>query len=150
MRQKAKDMISAHVSNANKVLNIERSIYNFTIDEAKRLNIVPSWSETHFCHIYAQKYMDIIMHLQDGPMVEMITEQNISTKDVARMTPQEMYPEKWKPDVDVDQDQVVEGIFQCKKCGSKRTTYYSLQTRSSDEPMTNFITCVDCLNRWKM
>jgi transcription elongation factor S-II len=28
-------------------------------------------------------------------------------------------------------------------------TYYQLQTRSADEPMTTFVTCVNCDNRWK-
>jgi transcription elongation factor S-II len=24
-----------------------------------------------------------------------------------------------------------------------------MQTRSADEPMTTFVTCIDCGNRWK-
>jgi len=42
-----------------------------------------------------------------------------------------------------------EGQFKCRKCGSKRTDYYQLQTRSADEPMTTYVTCMDCQNRWK-
>ena len=42
-----------------------------------------------------------------------------------------------------------EGLFTCGKCKSKRTTYYQLQTRSADEPMTTFVTCKDCSKRWK-
>ena len=38
------------------------------------------------------------------------------------------------------------GFFTCKKCGSKNTTYFQMQTRGADEPMTNFITCKDCKN----
>jgi len=30
-----------------------------------------------------------------------------------------------------------------------RCTYYQLQTRSADEPMTVYITCTVCKNRWK-
>jgi DNA-directed RNA polymerase subunit M/transcription elongation factor TFIIS len=52
------------------------------------------------------------------------------------------------------------GIHTCYKClndktkqkdedRGKRTWYYELQTRSCDEPMTCFITCLDCGNRWK-
>uniref|UniRef100_A0A3B0MUF1 Transcription elongation factor, putative n=1 Tax=Theileria annulata TaxID=5874 RepID=A0A3B0MUF1_THEAN len=41
------------------------------------------------------------------------------------------------------------GQFKCNKCNSKITTYYQLQTRSSDEPMTTFVTCLNCNNRWK-
>ena len=45
--------------------------------------------------------------------------------------------------------QVCEGIHTCGKCKSKKTYSYQLQTRSSDEPMTNFVTCVECGNKWK-
>jgi transcription elongation factor S-II len=42
-----------------------------------------------------------------------------------------------------------EGIFKCRRCKSNNTTYTQLQTRSSDEPMTSFILCENCGNRWK-
>lgn len=44
---------------------------------------------------------------------------------------------------------VEEGVHQCKKCKSRKTYSYQLQTRSADEPMTNFVTCADCGNRWR-
>jgi len=40
-------------------------------------------------------------------------------------------------------------VFVCNKCKNNKTTYYQLQTRSSDEPMTTFVTCVACGNRWR-
>ena len=42
-----------------------------------------------------------------------------------------------------------EGQFKCGKCKSTKTTYYQMQTRSADEPMTTFVTCTTCNNRWK-
>lgn len=39
--------------------------------------------------------------------------------------------------------------FKCGRCGKRRCKYYQLQTRSADEPMTTFVTCVNCGNRWK-
>lgn len=33
-------------------------------------------------------------------------------------------------------------LFQCSKCKERKTTYFQLQTRSADEPMTTFVTCV--------
>lgn len=42
------------------------------------------------------------------------------------------------------------GEFQCFKCKGYETVYNQLQTRSSDEPMTTFVTCLKCQNRWKM
>ena len=45
---------------------------------------------------------------------------------------------------------VTEGVYKCKKCGGKKTVQRELQTRSADEPMTVFITCVECKNTWKI
>ncbi|CAI0423743.1 unnamed protein product [Linum tenue] len=39
--------------------------------------------------------------------------------------------------------------FRCGRCGQKKCTYYQMQTRSADEPMTTYVTCVNCSNRWK-
>ncbi|KAJ8552890.1 hypothetical protein K7X08_020283 [Anisodus acutangulus] len=39
--------------------------------------------------------------------------------------------------------------FKCGRCGKNQTTYYQMQTRSADEPMTTYVTCVNCDNRWK-
>ena len=35
------------------------------------------------------------------------------------------------------------------KCKTMKTTYYEMQTRSADEPMTTFVSCLNCENRWK-
>ena len=39
--------------------------------------------------------------------------------------------------------------FKCKRCGSRSCSYYEVQTRSADEPMTQFVNCLECNNRWK-
>ena len=44
----------------------------------------------------------------------------------------------------------VKGIFgKCGRCGDDEVTYYEKQTRSSDESMTIFVTCIHCGNAWK-
>uniref|UniRef100_G3PYF2 Transcription elongation factor n=1 Tax=Gasterosteus aculeatus aculeatus TaxID=481459 RepID=G3PYF2_GASAC len=41
-------------------------------------------------------------------------------------------------------------LFTCGKCKGKCCTYTQVQTRSADEPMTTFVFCNDCGNRWKV
>lgn len=38
----------------------------------------------------------------------------------------------------------------CKKCGSDNVFSESRQTRSADEAMTVFYTCLNCGNKWKV
>ncbi|XP_075877840.1 transcription elongation factor A protein 1 isoform X4 [Nelusetta ayraudi] len=40
-------------------------------------------------------------------------------------------------------------LFTCGKCKGKCCTYTQVQTRSADEPMTTFVFCNQCGNRWK-
>jgi len=42
-----------------------------------------------------------------------------------------------------------EGIFVCRKCKGRKIHYYQLQTRSADEPMTTYFTCMTCGCKWK-
>uniref|UniRef100_A0A3Q1GE67 Transcription elongation factor n=1 Tax=Acanthochromis polyacanthus TaxID=80966 RepID=A0A3Q1GE67_9TELE len=41
-------------------------------------------------------------------------------------------------------------LFTCGKCKGKSCTYTQVQTRSADEPMTTFVFCNQCGNRWKV
>uniref|UniRef100_A0A672HX45 Transcription elongation factor A (SII), 2 n=1 Tax=Salarias fasciatus TaxID=181472 RepID=A0A672HX45_SALFA len=40
-------------------------------------------------------------------------------------------------------------MFVCSRCQGKSCTYTQVQTRSADEPMTTFVLCNGCGNRWK-
>ncbi|XP_077991133.1 transcription elongation factor A protein 2-like [Glandiceps talaboti] len=41
------------------------------------------------------------------------------------------------------------GLLKCGKCKKRNCTYNQVQTRSADEPMTTFVFCNECGNRWK-
>ncbi|XP_041358271.1 transcription elongation factor S-II-like [Gigantopelta aegis] len=40
-------------------------------------------------------------------------------------------------------------LLKCGKCRKTNCTYNQVQTRSADEPMTTFVYCNECGNRWK-
>ena len=75
------------------------------------------------------------------------------------MTHQEMLPSRWEPLIKKKEERDKEKYapkleantdnYTCRKCGSKKCSYYQLQTRSADEPMTTYVTCIDCGTRWK-
>lgn len=47
-----------------------------------------------------------------------------------------------KPTAETDQ-------FLCTKCKERKTTFYTMQIRSADEPETCFITCLNCGYSWR-
>ena len=75
------------------------------------------------------------------------------------MTHQEFRPEHWSALIQqkIKRDaakytmniEASTDMFTCKKCKSKKCTYYEVQTRSADEPATIFVTCLDCGKHWK-
>mgnify|MGYP003706627803 CR=1 FL=1 len=121
---------------------IEDSLYNYACTFAQSKNIPVHWNNMLFVHIYKQKFLMTTQKLHNESFVQSILD--------GKILPQDIYNIDNNNEQQVHQEDVADGIFECGKCGSKKTTYYSLQTRSADEPMTNFITCVDCKHRWKM
>ena len=99
------------------------------------------------------------MNLKKTEILEKLKSNSITPQSLASMTHYEMYPEKWdsliqkkiqrdKTKYDT-QIEAATDTFTCRKCKSKKCTYYQMQTRSADEPMTTFVTCIECGTRWK-
>ncbi len=142
---------------------IEKGIYDYTIDLSEKRNIIKSWDNKLFVKIYVNKARSLFMNLDPNSVVgnkQII--KNIKGTDltkVAFMSFQELYPELWKRFMDEkykrdklmyeEQAEAMTDVYKCGRCKSRKCTYYELQTRSADEAMTIFITCLNCGNRWK-
>lgn len=114
---------------------------------------------------YKEKYRELIFNLRDDSNPELnerifkniinpIQLVNMSYLELAsdKLKAERAYRIKWnKLDsrVDLQNSQNITDLFKCGKCKGNKTSYYQLQTRSADEPMTTFVTCVNCNNRWK-
>ena len=143
--------------NENDALNMERGVFNYALKEAKQRKVVKKWDNPFFVQIYFDHLKTVWVNL---PFVlEQIKNKEIQPHMVAFMTHQEFNPSKWEEMIQAkskrDQSKFENRMeastdtFTCRKCRSKKCTYYALQTRSSDEPMTIFVTCIDCGNRFK-
>ena len=141
-------------------INIEKSVFNFTIRESTFRQIVKKWKNPQFCEIYLSRMKTLLTNLKSNTsFLEQIKTKQISPETLALMTHQEMCPEQWHERIErkikIDQSHFQTNIeastdmFTCKKCKSKRCTFYEMQTRSADEPATIFITCLDCGKSWR-
>ncbi|KAM9785928.1 transcription elongation factor A protein 2 [Neosynchiropus ocellatus] len=86
---------------------------------------------------------------------------NISAQRIASMTAEEMASAELKQirealtkeSIREHQLSKVGGtetdMFVCGKCHGKNCSYTQVQTRSADEPMTTFVVCNGCGDRWK-
>jgi DNA-directed RNA polymerase subunit M/transcription elongation factor TFIIS len=48
-----------------------------------------------------------------------------------------------------DNAQIVEEPCKNKECDNKRASFIAFQTRSADEPQTEFYQCTKCLTTWR-
>lgn len=146
-------IFSEHVAD-----NIEKSIFNFTIRHMKEHKSPITWEYHGFRSTYKCKWVGIKNALENGPLFELIDSGILQTKNIANQPPDVIWPggpydltqqllraKESKTGKEVTSS----GIFKCGRCKSDKTTYYQLQTRSADEPMTTFVTCTNCEKRWK-
>jgi len=142
------------------LVNVEIGVYNYAIKEATSLKIIRKWDVPAFSTIYINRLRTIYTNLKNNPdLLTMLQNKEVSPKTLAFMTHQEMNPIQWKAMIEqkMKRDagkyssniEAMTEMFTCKKCKSKRCTYYELQTRSADEPSTIFISCLDCGKHWK-
>jgi len=164
-RKNIVEKLNKYIVNNKKCINIEKSIYNYTIQEATRNKVIKKWDNKYFIMIYIDKLRAIWLNIDSNSyignksFIEHINDGTISTKDIAFLTHQEIYPEIWKSLIDAkikrDENKFevdkrgATSEFKCRKCHKRECSYYQLQTRSADEPMTTFVTCINCGNNWK-
>lgn len=156
---KLSSILGNDVNDPTMSLNMEKGIFNYAIKEATQRKIVKKWENPHFVQLYIDRLRSIYVNLKHPYLLEQIRSREIAPQLVAFMTHQELKPEHWHALIQrkmkrdesryVDNTQASTDMFTCKKCRSKRCTYYELQTRSADEPSTIFITCLDCGKHWK-
>lgn len=140
-------------------LNLEKGIFNYAIKESTSKKIIKKWDNPFFVQLYVDRLRSIYMNLKNPTFLEQIKTDEIAPQTIAFMTHQEMNPERWSKLIQLkmlrDKSKFTTNIealtdmFTCKKCRSKKCTYYELQTRSADEPATIFVTCLDCGKHWK-
>ena len=159
IRSKLLQIIGQIDGEPNAMINLEKGIFNYAIKEATQRKIVKKWENPHFTQLYIDKLRSIYFNLKNKELLEQIKNKEIPTQTVAFMTHQEFKPSHWKLLIDrkikrdaskyADNIQASTDMYQCRKCKSKRCTYYEMQTRSADEHATIFITCLDCGKHWR-
>jgi len=113
---------------------------------------------------YKSKIRSLFVNLKDkhNPgLRESVVSGDLPVIRFAKMTSAEMASEERKAadnkikqnnlfnSLGAEEQQAETDAFQCSRCKQRKCRYRQAQTRSADEPMTTFVTCVNCNNRWK-
>jgi DNA-directed RNA polymerase subunit M/transcription elongation factor TFIIS len=143
-------------------LNLERGILNYALS---LVNVrYKTWS------VVKQKYLNravTIMtnlnpesYLKNNYLLKQLLSKQVNEFELCFFEARQLFPERWEEiqknfgsdiskEIYKEDTNGVEGMFRCGKCKSYKTIYHQLQTRSADEGLTTFVTCVNCGNRWK-
>ena len=158
-RENIRSKLSLILGDEKLSVNLEKGVFNYSIKEANNRKIIKKWENPAFVQIYTDRLRSVYINLKNTELIKQIQDGEITPQSVAFMTHQEFNPIHWKVLIDqkIKRDasrfttniEASTDMFTCKRCKSKRCTYYELQTRSADEPATIFITCLDCGKHWK-
>jgi transcription elongation factor S-II len=150
---------------AANIRELERSIFEAAYNYAVKNYIPRNWKSVTFVEIYRQvvRYVFSNIHpaspVKNMRLISRVLDGEFKLHEIPSMTAYEMFPEKWFElrDKQLQREQkILEGNksratdqFKCRRCGKRECTYYELQTRSADEPMTIFVTCLNCGKEWR-
>lgn len=147
------------------IADLEIGIFNATIDYANSLKIQLSWK----CSLLVDTYLNIARsiycnldndcYIKNDYLLNKIKNKEIIPHNIAYMSYDELFPKRWeniieknklrfKTAYEIKQVAMTDAI-KCGHCKNNKVSYYELQTRSGDEPMTQYFNCIVCGNKWK-
>ena len=165
LREKILELFTGLHIDPDNASQIEQSILRSMIELSTSRKINNKWDNLNFRKIYLNKCRSLYSNMNSGSyinnksFIEKINNNELNLDKIAYMSYQEIFPEHWKKMMDEkykrdkllyeEKAEAMTDQFKCGRCKSRKCTYYELQTRSADEAMTIFITCLTCGNRWK-
>lgn len=148
--------------------SLEQSLLETVRSQAVREEIDVDWGNRVFWNMYRNKAISIYENLKgansyvqnDQNWLGKLQSGHITPSDFMKLNSVDICPSRWKETI----EKVIElekklysrnmaGSVRryCRSCKKEtKCEEFQLQTRSADEPMTSFITCLECDKKWKM
>ncbi len=165
IRQQCINKLDTLVNDKDISQSMEDSIYQWTVKEIEYKNQHPNWENKNFKRFYMNKLISLYSNLKSDSYVgntfllDRIKDGEMDATKISEASCQELFPQKWadllekkfaKDDLVYNNKlEITTDQYTCYRCKKNRCTYYSAQTRSSDESSTIYFTCLNCGNKWK-
>jgi DNA-directed RNA polymerase subunit M/transcription elongation factor TFIIS len=139
--------------------SLEHALLQRCIRDCAKHEIEVTWNNPAFWNHYRGRCIQFYENMQQNGWIEKLTKGETKIETFAEMTVVDLNPKRWKAQIEaqIEKDKKLFSrsgaasiYFFCSGCKKKtKCDYYQLQTRSADEPMTTFVTCLECDKRWK-
>jgi hypothetical protein len=167
LRESIRSVISLKLSmlSSSDQTNLEKGIFRSTLEACRMHHCWRRWENPEFqgqYQVIARRTitnLDPLSDVKNTYLLPAVLSKSIAIQEVPFLPMTELFPAKWKAMVEHQIKQEIRALegdkdmasnmFKCKACGKSQTTYYELQTRSADEPMTIFIRCIPCGKQWR-
>jgi len=139
----------------NKAIGIEMGIFEFSLVFSTLNNIEKQLIPA----IYKDRLEDILLnldinsYLNNKTFIEALTQNILTPKLVAFMSPDQLHPASWAPIVNkikfrqqTENTITTSDAYWCRKCGERKCKVNELQMRGADESTSLVITCLVCYN----
>lgn len=153
-KEEAIECLCKHVPRSMAVA-LESNITEFT-QEYVRIKQIP---KDYYDNVYWSKVNDIsynINYHNNQYLLPKIISGDVAMEQLVHMSPHELNPDKWKSIlerrdyIEYKRNNIeTSDAYECRKCKQRKSYVYQLQTRSADEPMTTFVTCMNCGHMFK-
>jgi DNA-directed RNA polymerase subunit M/transcription elongation factor TFIIS len=145
--------------------DLEIGVFNASLDYATENKIQLSWQCQQFVEIYTNIgrciYSNLVSntYINNKNLYSRLKKKEFMPHELAYMKREELFPEKWHLIIEKEKLKLKEAyeikqvsmsdLIKCGKCKNNKVSYQELQTRSGDESMTIFFTCIVCGHKWK-
>jgi DNA-directed RNA polymerase subunit M/transcription elongation factor TFIIS len=130
---------------------IEHAILTRSVSDAQKWFIDIDWTNSVFVDMYRSRAISLYRYRDLA--------KTMTATQFVDSTAVDLNPKRWSSIIEalIEKEKAMyskkstASIFMyCSSCKTKtKCDYYQLQTRSADEPMTTFVTCLECDKRWK-
>jgi DNA-directed RNA polymerase subunit M/transcription elongation factor TFIIS len=162
IRDKVIENFGEFMTSREACVQFEEAILHVVCEQAIKENIEVDWNNRVFWNMYRSKAISFYEHCrrsENTGCISKLENGEVTYRHFAEMSAVDLCPARWKDSI----ERIIESekklysknenaaIFMwCSGCKQKtKCDYYQMQTRSADEPMTTFVTCLECDRRWK-
>ena len=131
--------------------DIEEAILRRCVHDAQKWYVDIEWDNRIFLNLYRSRALDLYKYRH---LVGTMTATEFANSNAVDHEPgrwRTLMQEAIAREIALHSKSKTASIHMyCNSCKRKtKCDYYQLQTRSADEPMTTFVTCLECDKRWK-